>query len=283
MSNRVTEFTRRWSAGNRQRGFTLIELMVVVAIIALLIAILLPSLQKARNAARGSRCLSNLRALGSATTMYMADNKDWLPVGPPDKLWWRYTKNGKTHTSSTYVLGARAYPWSNCHWGGRRAEELHGPNEETFTRPLTRYLYPHAGLDNEMPLFQCPGDRELAGSMYEKFARVFGDHIQKNKTVYQMCGNSYYSNPWIGPSFDGKRHGLVTSQTVLFEDAVFYIDGRQVGEFLPVQSMGWHGAFSKHNLLFLDFHAAFVYADTRGRSGPGWLIENYFDIMDYYY
>jgi len=61
------------------RRFTLIELLVVVAIIAILAAMLLPVLGRAREQARRSACLSNLRQLGMATTMYAEDHAAFLP------------------------------------------------------------------------------------------------------------------------------------------------------------------------------------------------------------
>jgi len=59
-----------------RRGFTLIELLVVIAIISLLVAILLPSLSGARRAARASVCLSNIRQLELAHTLYAQTNKE---------------------------------------------------------------------------------------------------------------------------------------------------------------------------------------------------------------
>jgi len=60
---------------NRRAGFTLIELLVVIAIIAMLMAILLPSLERARKQARSAACQSNLRQWGLFLTMYADDNE----------------------------------------------------------------------------------------------------------------------------------------------------------------------------------------------------------------
>jgi prepilin-type processing-associated H-X9-DG protein/prepilin-type N-terminal cleavage/methylation domain-containing protein len=68
-------------------AFTLVELLVVISIIAILAALMLPTISRAGGAARATKCLSNLKQLGAATFAYLADHDGLLPNAKTDSPW----------------------------------------------------------------------------------------------------------------------------------------------------------------------------------------------------
>jgi len=105
------------------RGFTLIELLVVIAIIAILAAILFPVFARAREAARATSCVSNLRQVGLAVTMYATDNEGYpfhsSPSNQVPRTRWPdyllpYTKNEKMFLCPSAPIDMFRKAWAHA-------------------------------------------------------------------------------------------------------------------------------------------------------------------------
>jgi prepilin-type N-terminal cleavage/methylation domain-containing protein/prepilin-type processing-associated H-X9-DG protein len=84
------------------RGFTMVELLIVIGIIAALIALLLPALSKAREAARTLKCAANLHAIGQGVAVYVVDFKGYLPAS---NTWKHMVITATTQTPTTPIYG----------------------------------------------------------------------------------------------------------------------------------------------------------------------------------
>jgi prepilin-type N-terminal cleavage/methylation domain-containing protein/prepilin-type processing-associated H-X9-DG protein len=121
----------------RKTGFTLIELLVVIAIIAILAAILFPVFAQARDKARQTMCLSNMRQISTGMTLYVQDYDDTFPSQPASDVCWifwieSYISKPKNFTeargnvyscpSNPHVISQaanelRLYPWLPAKYG----------------------------------------------------------------------------------------------------------------------------------------------------------------------
>jgi prepilin-type N-terminal cleavage/methylation domain-containing protein len=160
------------SQGYARSGFTLIELLVVVAIIALLISILLPSLNRARQQARNLVCQTNLRQQITGVLMYAQDDGGAFPLARTDSrkyVWQHY-----------YVLYDADYIQNLLipYIGGERAENLTGGD-------------PNATLLNEVPFsetFRCPA-RESSSKTPEYLESKTAIHYRYNNHMTATYNN----------------------------------------------------------------------------------------------
>ncbi len=261
----------------RTPGFTLIEILVVVAIIALLVAILLPSLARAREQARVAVCLSNYRAIGIAAAAYLNAEKDrfcWGPQGRPASNYYG-GKRGDATGETSHLSG--------YYWGPPRGPTRGSLNFSTKDRPLNKYVYGKVQNDlAELRVFECPSDYGVRNRFYPL-------DEPSQKSAYEVTGTSYQCNViWEnylraveGLAYGSPEHTrrlealtksiirifrkMGASRAILLQEDPCDVATGGVYWGWPVDTkmMGWHGRFDRHSLLFLDGHAANIFVNPK--------------------
>lgn len=267
---------------HRKRAFSLLELLVVLAISAIVLGILLPSLSAARESGNIVECLANLRQMGSSSLMYMEDE------GYPTQPW---------HLGYDFG-GADIEEVSEFVYGGFQVNGIHpvfGQKVDvrkiaTNERPYNRYLAPML-CEGPVQTYICPSDSFSLTSFPDDPCAL--PIRSENTPTWSINGNSYAINwnwlaapPWsnkiviykdlhqmseAGREMLRMKVGGNASEFVLNMESPMNArmqdarpaDGSAGQSCLQELGFGWHKRYSRYSVSYLDGHAEHRFFDTR--------------------
>jgi prepilin-type N-terminal cleavage/methylation domain-containing protein len=240
--------------GARWKAFTLLEVLVTVAVIAILAVLLLTSVGRAKNKAKETVCLNNLKQVGLGLALYLGDNSQTLPLRVSQK-----GSTGAPPLPNSSFFDYRFFDWA---LGGA------DPNKKlpTIPRAKERPLFPYI---QQFETFHCPFD---SGAYLD-------DNLGRSKpSLFANEGCSYWYN--VGVAFSPAPLGFEgvagkSISTILSPSRFFLLYEAPAKNDGTMHNAYWHASKKAVSMLiFADFHAGkFDFSALRANSdsGPSWI------------